>query len=192
MTELLVWLKAAPTNAIPIATAVLGAFVAIVVAVLTQWIVGRRARTDHLTKKLEELYLLLLEWMDESVAAKVALDELVKCQPLSADQRSKLLERYSKPRADRRVSMYIDFYFPRRLARFRQELFEANRGFARVIRLMGQGKETTEADIQRVWLRLSTTLVPLRQEIVDNKDYLTENRLIKGPYRKWRGDRGDA
>lgn len=50
-----------PQDAIAILTAVLAAIVAVLVTVLTQWILGRRARTELLTKKLEELYLALNE-----------------------------------------------------------------------------------------------------------------------------------
>ena len=61
MTPLFTWLSTAPQGAIAIATATLAAIVAFLVALLTQWILGRRARTDLLTKKLEELYLALNE-----------------------------------------------------------------------------------------------------------------------------------
>jgi hypothetical protein len=48
-------------------TAVLAVIVAVLVKVLTQWILGRRARTELLTKKLEEIYLALNEISAHSV-----------------------------------------------------------------------------------------------------------------------------
>jgi hypothetical protein len=189
VTDLLDWLRAAPPNAVPIATAVLAAVVALVVATLTQWILGRRARTDLLTKRLEELYVLILQWMDEVTSTKILVDELVDSQPLAPEQRLKVLERYSKPRVDRRISMYIDLYF-RRLDRFNKGLFEANRGFARVIRLMGQGNKTSLADIQRGYVKLHNLLSPLRQEIVENRARLTGRLQLR--YKDCKPDDGDA
>ena len=186
VTAVLNWLQSAPPNAIPLATAVLAALVALLVAALTQWIVGRRARTELLRKKLEDLYLILLDWMDDAVAAKIAADELVKDQPLTSEQRSRLLEHYSKPRADRRISMHIGFYF-QEFEGFSDEIFKANRDFARVIRLMGQGKQTTAVEIQRAWLRLMVALAPFRKEIFENRTYLTHGKLFRGRYRNTRG-----
>lgn len=183
MRELLEWLRRAPPSAIPIVTAVVAAIVALVVAVLTQWILGRRARTELLTKKLEELYLLLLHWMDDTAATKIQVDELVMNQPLSAEQRSRVLELYAQPRADRRISMYIDLYFPR-LKRFGGKVFEANRDFSKVIRLMGQGEMTTALAIERPWVRLSHTLSNLRREIVANGAYLIRRGLLRLRYKE--------
>lgn len=61
MSAFVAWLAAAPQGAIAILTAVLAAGVAVLVAALTQWVLGRRAQTELLTKKLEELYLSLNE-----------------------------------------------------------------------------------------------------------------------------------
>jgi hypothetical protein len=67
MSALIAWLAAAPQGAIAALTAALAAIVALLVAVLTQWILGRRLRTEHLTKKLEDLYLALNEVSAHSV-----------------------------------------------------------------------------------------------------------------------------
>jgi uncharacterized membrane protein YfbV (UPF0208 family) len=64
------WLIAAPQGAIALLTAVSTAMVAILVVFLTQWILGRRARTELLTNKLEELYLALNEVSTHSVSGK--------------------------------------------------------------------------------------------------------------------------
>ena len=67
MTALQAWLAAAPQGAIAILTAGMAALVAVLVTALTQWILGRRARTEFLTRKLEELYLALNEISAHSV-----------------------------------------------------------------------------------------------------------------------------
>src|SRR2546426_10932731 len=133
MTKFFDWLRAAPPTVIPVATAVLAASVALIVAVLTQWILGRRTRSDLLTKKLEELYLLVLQWIDDATATKLTVDELLTSQPLSQETRATILSLVKRPRADARVSMYINLYFPR-LNRFNNDIFNANRGFSRVVR----------------------------------------------------------
>src|SRR5262245_61703132 len=61
MADFIAWLSAAPNGAVAMLTAVLAAVIALFVALLTQWALGRRARTELLTRKLEELYLTLNE-----------------------------------------------------------------------------------------------------------------------------------
>ena len=67
MSSFLAWLGAAPSGAVAVVTSALAAVVALLVVVLTQWILGRRARTELLTEKLEDLYLALNELSSHSV-----------------------------------------------------------------------------------------------------------------------------
>ncbi len=183
MTELINWIKAAPPNAIPVVTALLAAIVALVVMILTQWVLGRRARTDLLTKKLEELYVLVLKWLDDAAATKTTVDRLLESQPLSQEARATILSHVNQPRADRRASMYINMYF-QRLNRFDEDVFRANQHFTKVVRQFGEGEKTTNVDIQRAYLKLWLLLQPLRDEILKNHAYLTRSRLFRPSYKQ--------
>ena len=94
MTDFFKWLQLAPPNAIPLISALVAAAVAISVAVLTQWILERRGRTDFLTRKLEEVYLLIVQLQEEMNASKAAAEELAKVNPASRDVRRKFAETY--------------------------------------------------------------------------------------------------
>jgi hypothetical protein len=76
MHELATWFAAAPSGAIPALATVVAALAALVSAILTQWVLGRRARYELLTKKLEELYILVREWIAGAKETRYTLGPL--------------------------------------------------------------------------------------------------------------------
>jgi hypothetical protein len=172
MSAFLEWFRTAPPSALPIISAALGTATALMVAVLTPWVLGRRARTDPLTKKLEELYLAVLQWTDEVDAAKMASDSWLKEADAKDSERPNRL-----PRTDRRVAMYVGLYFPR-LERARRRTVEANRIFAKAVRECNEGVRVDRVALQRAWLELHLALGPLRQNIQENTDCLVRRRLV--------------
>jgi hypothetical protein len=184
MTEALKWLQSAPASAISGISAVLAAFVALTVLILTQWILGRRARSDLLTRKLEDLYLLILQWRDEIDTSKFAADDFLGDQTaIDEAARKEFAGKVHRPRLDRRVSMYVHFYFPQ-LLHFEQQVGALNRDNAKLLRRMGEGEKVTRIELQRAWLKLHLQLGYLQQEILDNRTFFIRNTLIKPPYKR--------
>jgi hypothetical protein len=189
------WLADAPAGTIGAIATGIGAIVAFVAAVLTQWILSRRARTELLTAKLEELYLALLGWSSDVHAARFAIEALLRSQALTNEQRAVIFRDYYKPDTARRLNMYISLYFPR-LEHFRDDLWNLNRNISSVIRrfgeskqypksLQGEGPRTTEVslvDLHREYLTLPMALKPLFKEMSKNRVHLTHARIFPPAY----------
>lgn len=112
MSALLAWLAAAPQGAVAIVCAALAALVALLVAILTQWFLGRRARTELLTKKLEDLYLVLNEISTHSV---VRFEESLPLATASPFNRPKFSGGSSERRErdlHKKVVLLVRLYFP--------------------------------------------------------------------------------
>jgi hypothetical protein len=125
MSALSTWLAAAPQGAVAILTAFLAAFVAIVVAVLTQWILGRRTRTELLTKKLEELYLALNEVSAHNVKRLEEALPLANATPFSKPKiTGGSVERQGLD-LHKKIVMLVRLYFPH-LSNAHQEVFRRN------------------------------------------------------------------
>jgi hypothetical protein len=125
MSSLVLWLASAPAGAIAILTGILAAIVAILVAVLTQWVLGRRARTELLTKKLEELYLTLNEVSAHNVRR---VEEALPLTTASPFNKPKItggsVERQGLD-LHKKIVMLVRLYFPK-LSAAHQAVFRCN------------------------------------------------------------------
>ena len=126
MSAFVSWLTAAPQGAIAILTAALASLVALSVAVLTQWVLGRRARTELLTKKLEELYLVLNEVSAHNLKR---VEEALPLAIATPFNRPKItggsVERQGLD-LHKKIVMLVRLYFPK-LAIAHQDVFRCNR-----------------------------------------------------------------
>jgi hypothetical protein len=112
LAPIIEWLTTAPQGSIAIATATLAALVTITVTFLTQWILGRRARTDLLTKKLEELYLTL----NELTSHNGTLAENIFLKPSPYEEKKEDIEPYTEWSGIdllKKITMLVRLYFPK-------------------------------------------------------------------------------
>ena len=146
MSSFIAWLTAAPQGAIAAFTA--AAIVALLVAALTQWILGRRARTDRLTKKLEELYLALNEVSAHSVKRVEEALPLVSATPFN---RPKItggsVERQGLD-LHKKIVMLVRLYFPK-LSAAHQVVFRCNSKVNMLIYQAETGPRLEEEQLSR-------------------------------------------
>src|ERR1700741_4801427 len=113
MSALVAWFAAAPSGAIAVLTAALAAIVALAVTILTQWILGRRSRTELLTKKLEELYLALNDVSAHSVKRVEEALPLATATPFDRPQISGGSVERQGLDLHKRIVMLVRLYFPK-------------------------------------------------------------------------------
>jgi hypothetical protein len=112
MNAFLASLQDSPTGAVVLLGATISATVAILVVIITQWWSARRARTDLLTKKLEELFLLVNEASIENGKRRNAELELIKTYAKPDAERKDVLHLSRNLPLDQKINMYVQLYFP--------------------------------------------------------------------------------
>lgn len=182
MSSLSILLSNAPHGAVATITAALAAIVAILVALLTQWILGRRARTELLTKKLEELYLSLNEVSAHNV--KRAEEVL----PYAA-QGMHRLQRPSGSSVERqaldlhkKIVMLVRLYFPQ-LSSAHQRVFRRNSRVNTLIHQIESGLPVPEEKLVELSGAYGESLAAMEKEIIENMRVLTRAGLIPRRYR---------
>lgn len=184
MHELITWLREAPQSAISALSALLAAAVAFTVVIVTQSILGRRARYEFRMKKLEELYLTILEWQHDVDLSKRQADKILKRQlPLDDEAFREYSATICKPRLDRRVNMYILLYFPA-LKEVQAQLHENVRNHSRLLRLLDEGEDLKSSELQKAWLRIQISLITLRKQIEDNRTYFVGDNFLRPRYKQ--------
>ncbi|MCA9233238.1 MAG: hypothetical protein H6716_29790 [Polyangiaceae bacterium] len=182
MSPFLNWLGTAPQGAVAILTAMLAALVAVIVALLTQWILGRRARTDFLTRKLEELYLALNEVSAHNVKraeevlpyAATGMHHLQKPGGSSVERQALDLHK--------RIVMLVRLYFPK-LSSTHQRVFRRNSRVHDLIHRIESGMPSSEEELVRLSGSYGEALAAMEQEIIANRLLLTKDGLFQRRYR---------
>jgi non-homologous end joining protein Ku len=183
MQPTLAWLSEIPREALPVLSAAIAAVVAVAVALVTQFVLGRREVTKMLIQKLEELYLQTLLWQDERTIAQAQFEQLAReQQPTRRDAIESLIAKHTEQTAHRRISMYIDFYFPG-LRRYSRQVFEADRQFELVIKKLEKGEPATVLEMRSAAVEIQRVISSLLSEIQENRTHLTKMRLIAPRYR---------
>ena len=176
MFSLLQWLKAAPDGAVALLTATLAAGIAVFVTVLTQWVLGRRARTDLLTKKLEELYLALNAASAHNVQRYNASVHLAELSPFTRERVS------STPVDDlgldlhKRIVIYVRLYFPK-LTAAHQAVFIANREVNMLIYSAETGPPLTTPVLKKLSADYGESLQKMEAEIISNRALLVREGI---------------
>ena len=182
MSPTITWLGTAPQGAVAVLTATLAALVAVVVALLTQWILGRRARTDLLTKKLEELYLALNEVAAHNVkrAEEVlpyAASGMHRIQkPVGSSVEREALDLHKK------IVMLVRLYFPQ-LSPIHQRVFRRNGRVNDLIHRIESGMPSSEEYLIQLSGEYGDALAAMEQEIIANRLLLTRDGLVPKRYR---------
>ncbi len=183
MNELISWLAAAPQGAIAILTAVQAAVVALLIAVLTQWILGRRARTDLLTKKLEELYLALNEVSAHSVKRVEEALPLTSAKPFTKPTiTGGSVERQGLD-LHKKIVMLVRLYFPP-LSAAHQEVFRCNSSVNALIYEAESGPPLVEDHLFALCGAYRDAVVAMEEELIQNRKVLVKDYLLLARYRR--------
>lgn len=182
MSPFLNWLGTAPQGAVGILTAMLAALFAVIVALLTQWILGRRARTDFLTRKLEELYLALNEVSAHNVKraeevlpyAATGMHHLQKPGGSSVERQALDLHK--------RIVMLVRLYF-RKLPSTHQRVFRRNSRVHDLIHRTESGMPSSEEELLQLSGSYGEALAAMEQKIIANRLLLTKDGLFPRRYR---------
>lgn len=181
MNALLSWLAAAPHGAIAIVTAVFAAVVALLVALLTQWILGRRARTELLTKKLEELYLALNEVSAHNVKRVEEALPLTLATPFSKPKISGgSVERLGLD-LNKKIVMLVRLYFPQ-LSTAHQEVFRFNSEVNMLIYEAETGPPLSEDKFIALCVVYRDAVVAMEEEMIKNRRVLVKDFLLPRRY----------
>ncbi len=183
MSALVTWLKAAPEGAVALTTAILAALVAVFITVLTQWILGRRARTELLTKKLEELYLALNDASAHNVARTNAAMPLTTATPFNRQNVSSTPVEAVGLDLHKKIIMYVRLYFPQ-LAAAHQEVFIHNREVNMLIHEAETGPQLSEERLMEFSFRYIEALKSMEGEIIVNRSVLVKDTLFPRRYRR--------
>ena len=179
-------LQASPTGAVALLAATITAAVAIFVVVLTKWLDGRRARTELLTEKLEELFLLVNEASIENGKRRNVGLELIKTYARPDAERKDVVHLSRNLPIDQKINMYVQLYFP--LLRDTQaEVAAINQEMVEVFHKLTDGDDTKPVEVARAFLRMYLALKRFRDEIIENRALLVRETLRQSAYRKLKG-----
>lgn len=176
------WITNAPQGAIAILTAVLTAIVALLVALLTQWTLGRRARTELLTNKLEELYLALNEVSAHNLQRVEEALPLVTATPFTKPAISGSSAQRQGLDLQKRIVMLVRLYFPR-LAASHQEMFRRNSRVNSLIYAAEHGPPLSEEQLLSLSGAYRDAVVAMEEEIIRNRRILVKDHLLPLWYR---------
>jgi hypothetical protein len=161
-----------------------GAGAAIGVVLLTQWFNGNRQRTDLLTAKLEELFLLLVDAGSHSFARRNMIENSTTMtgngeQMYPMDDTVFGLESLSK------IEMYVRLYFPR-LEELQKDLRGTNNGIISLAFEVERGERPKSKEISETFTRFQKQLQLLTDKIVQEKSSLVYQGLFASAYSRRR------
>jgi hypothetical protein len=183
MNTFTAWLSAAPQGAIAVLTGLLAAAVAVTVTFITQWILGRRARTDLLTKKLEELYLVLNEVSAHNVNRVEAALPLATATPFEKTNiTGSSIERQALDH-HKKIVMLVRLYFPP-LSKAHQEIFHRNSDVNMLIYEAEVGPPLSEHKLLSLSGLYRDALVAMENEIILNRRILVRDHIVPMRYKR--------
>lgn len=176
------WLAAAPQGAIAILTAALATLVTVLVAILTQWVLGRRARTELLTKKLEELYLVLNEISAHNLRRVEEALPLATATPFNKPKISGGSNERQGLDLHKKVVMLVRLYFPK-LAKAHQAVFQRNSAVNMLIYEAETGPPLSDARLLELSGAYRDAFVAMEEEIIENKRLLVKDHFFLARYK---------
>jgi hypothetical protein len=182
MSAFVSWLTAAPQGAIAILTAALAALVAVLVAVLTQWVLGRRALTELLTKKLEELYLVLNEISAHNLKRVEEAFPLATATPFNKRKISGGSVERQGLDLHKKVVMLVRLYFPK-LATAHQAVLRHNSEVNMLIYEAESGPPLSDAHLLELSGAYRDALVAMEEELIENRRILVQDHILPGRYK---------
>jgi hypothetical protein len=183
MSSFAAWLVDTPQSAVAVVTAILAAGIALLVAVLTQWILGRRARTELLTKKLEELYLALNEVAAHNVKRVEEALPLASALPFTEPKLpGSSVERHAHD-LHKRIVMLVRLYFPK-LSEAHQAVFRHNSTVNMLIYEAETGAPLSEERLLVLSGAYRDAVVAMEQELIQNRRVLVRDHLFPVRYKR--------
>ena len=177
MSDFASWITAAPQGAIVFLTTTVAALGAIFVAVLTQWVLGRRARTELLTKKLEELYLVLNDISAHNVNRVEQALPLASATPFNKPKiTGSSVERQGLD-LHKKIVMLVRLYFPK-LAKSHQAVFKSNSAVNKLIYDAESGPPMSDALLLALSGAYSDAFVAMEEEIIENRRVLVNDYIL--------------
>ncbi|XAH23876.1 hypothetical protein AAFF27_01425 [Xylophilus sp. GW821-FHT01B05] len=177
------WLSSAPQGAIAILTAGLAAGITVLVTVLTQWILGRRARTELLTKKLEELYLALNEISAHNVRRVEEALPLASATPFTKPTISGHSVDRQGLDLHKKIIMLVRLYFPL-LSEAHQMVFCCNGEVNMLIYKAETGPPLSEGQLLALSGAYRDAVVAMEEELIWNRRVLVKDYLFPVRYRR--------
>lgn len=182
MEALFSWLIAAPQGAIALLTAVSTATVAIFVVFLTQWILGRRARTELLTDKLEELYLALNQVSTHSVKRVEEALPLISATPFTKPIITGSSNERQGLELHKKIVMLVRLYFPK-MSKSHQEVFQRNHCVNILIFEAENGSPLSEMRLLTLSGAYRDAVVAMEEELIQNRRVLVKDYILPTRYR---------
>jgi hypothetical protein len=183
MSAIEAWLAAAPPSAVTTMLAILAAVVALLVMVITQLILGRRARTELLTKKLEELYLTLNEVSAHGIVRTDEASQLVSATPFTKPKiTGGSIERQGLD-LHRKIFMLVRLYFPK-LSAAHQAVVQWNREITELIYEAETGPPLSEQRLFQLSVTYRDSVVAMEEELILNRRVLVEDHLLHVQYKR--------
>ncbi len=183
MNALMIWLTAAPQGAIAILTAVLAAVVAVLVVFLTQWILGRRARTELLTKKLEDLYLALNDISAHNAKRVEEALPLLTATPFTKTNVTGSTNEQQGLDLHKKIVMLVRLYFPK-ISKAHQEVFRRNNAVNALIFEVQNGPPVPEERLFFLSGAYRDAVVAMEEEIIRNRRILVNDHILPARYRR--------
>jgi len=170
------WLKNNPSGVTTLSTALISASVAIMLLVLSQWVLSRRNRKEFLTNKLEELYLLINQLGEHNWERYELLVKLAVGETKYDESNAKETRRISGLFSNRKIVMLIRLYFPK-LTSTHQAFSQVNSSIDFYL------YNGMDSNVEVVLFEFEERLRSLEEEIIQNKDILVKSNLLPRIYK---------
>lgn len=151
--------------------------------VLTQWILGRRARTELLTNKLEELYLALNEVSAHSVKRVEEAIPLITATPFTKPNISGSSVTRHGLDLHKKIIMLVRLYFPK-LSEAHQEVFRCNSEVNALIYEAEVGPPLSEENLIASSGACRDACVAMEEELIKNRRVLVKDHLFPVRYKR--------
>lgn len=175
MSELISWLKENPGAVASLSAAFISAAVAIIIASITQLALSRRNNRELITKKLEELYILLNEAaLENGEQFKAVTRFFRKSDPPTSEE---ILELHTRRlELDKKIRMYVNLYFPG-VSPNHQELFKAQSRYHVLLDKLISATPPNRDEFEALSIEIGKCFMDLEDKIIDNKLILAKKHL---------------
>jgi len=192
IVKILDWISGNPSVFASLASAVIAASVALLVFAVTQFLTHKRERTQFLTPKLEELFLLLNKVAEDNARFFKLIYLSLEGNTVARQEIGSMddLDLYGHATA-KRIIMYIRLYFPR-LSRIHQLLFAAQHDLNQLIFRLQSKTPPDLADVVNASGRIGHFLRLMEEEIIGNRDHLLGDHFLPKPYKRTTQDAIEA
>lgn len=164
-------------------SALIAAAVAVFVLAVSQYLIFKKGRTDFLTPKLEQLYLLINEVSEHNVTQFRLHFDVLNGNAVARQKLAEMddLDVYGQRRA-KKIIMYVRLYFPK-LSGAHQRVFSAERQLS----ILKHGIAALAAPDLDAFIAASGEvghcLKLMEQELIDNRDLLLRANVLPRLYR---------